>query len=366
MKVLFLNTSGSGGAFIAAKRIQNNLTSDKISIDFKTQKDYYNEACKLYKIKILLLKSIAFFQQKLYNKSYISFGNIGIIKSKKINNSDYDLIHLHWVNSSFISLNEIKKIKKPIIWTVHDQWLVNGIRHTRNEKSKFFNIEKLNQKRIKRIISKSNIHMVSPSKWLGNQIIEQYDVKVTIIPNPFKPLINHDFLKTEYKSDKKNIAFLHTNTKDFHKGFDILLKALNLLDEKDKPYLHLISNDKVDYPLITRHSFMKNDEQLRLFLYKMDMVCVPSRIDNFPNLCVEAKTYNTPVLAFKIGGIPEIIEHKKDGYLANPFDAKDLINGYRYIISESKELIQNRSNKKNIDYIRQEYLTTYNNAIKNI
>jgi glycosyltransferase involved in cell wall biosynthesis len=367
MKVLFLNTSNKGGAFIAAKRIQKVLESNNVSIDFITQKNFLDSTSKFQKrFLVICLKAISFIQQYFYSKSYISFGFLGHIKSEEINSSDYDLIHLHWVNSNFISLNEIEKITKPIIWTVHDQWLVNGVRHTREEKSKFFNLEKWNQKRIYRVINKKNVHIISPSKWLGNQIIAKHNIEVKVIPNPFEPPIIKNFVKTSNKSERVNIAFLHSNTRDFHKGFDLLLRALNLINDDDKPLLHLVSKDEIDYPYIFRESFIKNENQLGSFLKKMDFVCVPSRIDNFPNLCVESKAFKIPVLAFKIGGIPEIIEHKRNGYLAEPFDIEDLKNGYYFLLKNNKKIEQSIPNKKHVDCIRQDYLNIYNNAIKDI
>jgi glycosyltransferase involved in cell wall biosynthesis len=77
---------------------------------------------------------------------------------------------------------------------------------------------------------------------------------------------------------------------------------------------------------------LHDDIGLCLFYSAADAVVVPSRQDNLPNAGVEAQACGTPVVAFDACGLPDIVEHKKNGYLAQPFDAVDLAEGIRWVL----------------------------------
>jgi glycosyltransferase involved in cell wall biosynthesis len=62
---------------------------------------------------------------------------------------------------------------------------------------------------------------------------------------------------------------------------------------------------------------------------------IPSRQDNLPNTGLEAHACGTPVIAFKVGGLPDIVDHLKTGYLAAPFDIEDLASGVQWVLAES-------------------------------
>ena len=51
---------------------------------------------------------------------YGSLGLTGIPLAKKINDSDFEVVNLHWVQGGMLAIDEIAKIKKPVVWTLHD------------------------------------------------------------------------------------------------------------------------------------------------------------------------------------------------------------------------------------------------------
>ncbi len=80
-----------------------------------------------------------------------------------------------------------------------------------------------------------------------------------------------------------------------------------------------------------------NDMEFLNKLYSAsDIVVVPSRSESFSNITVESFASGTPVVAFKVGGIIDIIKHKKNGYLAEKFDVKYLAEGIKWCIEDEK------------------------------
>jgi len=67
-------------------------------------------------------------------------------------------------------------------------------------------------------------------------------------------------------------------------------------------------------------------------------VVVPSRQDNLPNTALEAQACGIPVVSFNIGGLTDIIAHKKTGYIAKAFDAKDLAKGIFWVLDNYKNV----------------------------
>ena len=352
-KILFLNASSNGGAFIAAKRLSSVLDKGNSSIALKT----FNDFKKKNLFKFYIIKIIVYFQQYLYKKSLISFGKIGFINQDLLNETDFDIIHLHWVNGGLISLKEIRKITKPIVWTLHDQWIVNGIRHTKLDNDKTWFLEKLNQKAIKKTISSDNIILVSPSIWLAKQVEKRYNKSCLIIPNPINTDSSTKIKLPNSNTASKRIIFLHTSKNDYHKGFDLLLEAIKHL--KFNVELLTTVKEKINLNFVRSIDYVKSEKELFQIIQSADIVAVPSRIDNYPNVCLEAKLHKKPVLAFRIGGIPEIIEHLKEGYLATPFDTTDLRKGIEFLLSKQFKYEENEKGKSMTEYIFNTYQNLY-------
>ena len=92
-----------------------------------------------------------------------------------------------------------------------------------------------------------------------------------------------------------------------------------------------------------------NDKKFLNNIYNFsDILGLPSRIDNLPNVGLEAHSCGLPIIAFDVGGIPDIVSHKKTGYLAKPFQLKDLMNGIHYILKNKKRLNKNSLQKSKI------------------
>ena len=79
-----------------------------------------------------------------------------------------------------------------------------------------------------------------------------------------------------------------------------------------------------------------NEEQMAAMYAAADVFVTPSLQDNLPNTIVEAMSCGTPCVGFNIGGIPEMIHHQQDGYVARYCDTHDLAAGIRYVLAHPK------------------------------
>ena len=147
MKILHLSTSELiGGAAIAASRLNKSLNKKSKNIESKMfviykqtdDCDVFEMGGKFQKITTSFKNVLSSKIQKLQFKDNKVLHSLSLIPSnlsKMINKSDFDIINLHWVQGEMISIEDIGRIKKPIIWTLHDAWAFSGTEHFQNFKN---------------------------------------------------------------------------------------------------------------------------------------------------------------------------------------------------------------------------------------
>ncbi|WP_135606160.1 glycosyltransferase family 4 protein [Methanococcoides sp. NM1] len=379
MKVLHLCTNDiSGGAARATYRLHTGLR--KIGIDSwivvqKKQSDnpyVIGKSSFFWRGIFFVQRQIEKLQVRIYfgrKKEIFSIGNFPnffLIRTIKIMNPD--IINLHWINGTFLSINqleELSKLNKPIVWTLHDSWAFTGGCHIPHSCKKYENKcgncpilcsgKELDLSRNiwlnkKRVFDNVNFTVVTPSNWLKGCAENSSLLKnknVIRIPNSidldvFKLLDKRKARKDLGLSDKKKYLLFGamSATTDKNKGFDLLLKSLVFLKEQPNIELLVFGNNK-DFEIkakmpVRYFGLVREQEKLNQLYSAADVTIVPSRSESFSLVSLESISCNTSVVAFKIGGIPDIIEHKKNGYLANPFDVEDLAKGIEFCLSNNK------------------------------
>jgi glycosyltransferase involved in cell wall biosynthesis len=83
---------------------------------------------------------------------------------------------------------------------------------------------------------------------------------------------------------------------------------------------------------------LRDEVTLCLAYSAADVFVAPSRQDNLPNTIMEALACGTPVVSFAVGGIPDMVEHQRNGYLADASDTDDLIRGIIWALADSQRL----------------------------
>ena len=385
MKVVIINKyENKGGAAIAAKRLFETLNIKKdidatLLVQESDSTKYQSTTSNFFKKKLnffrfslerlLVLKNIKS-KENLFFFDSASFGE-DISKNHFV--KEADIIHLHWTNFGFLSLKSIRSLfllKKPVFWTLHDMWLLTGgcfhSRTCEKYKNKCENCMFLKQNsklafksflKKEKILNNPYLKPIAISNWSKKNIENSKLItnKSVVIGNPidttfYLPL---DKKKTKKKlnldSKKLFIGFIAFNTTNKYKGGKYLVEALNILKKKnqelfDKIELIAIGRVKDDdfFPKdlnIIFSGYIGDEVLMRDYYNAMDVFTLPSLEENLPLVIQEAMSCGTPVVAFNTGGITDLINHKKDGYLADYKNSEDLANGIMHVLL-SKEISQ--------------------------
>ena len=278
---------------------------------------------------------------------------------------DADIINLHWVAGVMDWPGASLSIRgKPIVWTLHDMNPFTGGCHYAGACKKYtetcgacFQLGSNTENDLSHHVWKQkydaykslNINIVTPSRWLGkcaaeSKLFSLFPVNVVPYGFPidiFRPYPKEEVRKTlNIPESAKVILFGADSVVNERKGFRYLLEALNKLSLKNEQnniivtFGNLPQGVKITsrYPVINLGS-IADENQLAKIYSAADVFVLPSLEDNLPNTVVEAMACGVPVVGFDIGGIPDMIEHKKTGYLVTPKDTNGLIEGIDWVIS---------------------------------
>lgn len=410
MKVLIVSTHDRlGGAAIAAYRLLEALNKNgaeaKMMVFHKESNNpnVIKVGNKLMnKARFISERATIFFKNGFSKKNLfdISIANTGISIVDYPEFKEADIIHLHWINQGMLSIKGIGEILasgKKVVWTMHDMWPFTGICHhaslcnhfeaecglcpylkspNKNDLSHSTYLQK------QRAYSHGKIHFVACSNWLKRLALKStltMNHKVSSIPNPINTNTYRQKDKTSLRQlmnlpiDKKIILFVAAKVSDKRKGIDYLIEASKILAEKENNYIFLIAGSNSEnviskLALPTKNAHYVAQEEMPNMYNVADVFVTPSLQENLPNTIMESMSCGTPCIGFDIGGIPEMIDHKVNGYIAQYKDAEDLANGLRWILDEadSNQLSENAREKAEDNYsetqIAMRYLDIYNQA----
>jgi len=408
MKILIVNTSDiQGGAARATYRLHKALlvqgVDSQMLVQSKSSDDWtvVSEEKKIRKYFDKLRPVIdslptRFYKNRtktLFSPSWFGFNNI----VDKINKINPDVVHLHWICGGMIKIEDLVRIKAPIVWSLHDNWAFTGGCHIKWECEKYkerceacprLGSKKKNDlssriyKRKKKIFDKmDNLTIIGLSKWVMNASKESSlleNKKHINLPNPIDTDIFKPFDKEKSRElwnllkDKKLVLFgAMSATSDTNKGFKELSEALSKLDREDIEFVVFGNSEPKNPPKFgfkTHYLGSLADDVSLVTLYSaVDVMIVPSLQENLSNAIMESLSCGTPVVGFDVGGNGDMIEHKKTGYLAKPFDTSDLKDGIEWILNNEKydELCQNARERvlKEFDskVVAKKYIELYEN-----
>ena len=381
MKVVHVVSKDNGGAARAAIRIncalQGQGVDSKLLVLHKTLNEDYIRSIFSSKLAWNVFRVIRKVNDKIVRKYDLTGkfyrGKVGVDISKNRWVREADVIHLHWINDGMMTIKDIERLAlsgKKIVWTMHDMFSFTagcyydgecGGYETGcqicpyaegNKEAEFFIKKQFTEKLT--AYSKANISFVGCSKWMAKSAKKSPLTKgheVVAIANPidtevFKFVdINAAKLSFDINTGKKIVLFGAISAdSDPRKGFKFLQQAIELLDSQ-KYLLVVFGNNNVDIQIDDRFEAVGvgkiNTDSKLVELYSMaDVFVAPSTQENLSNAVMEALACGTPVVAFDVGGMKDMIDHKHTGYLAKAFSVEDLSKGIAWASENKGTLIK--------------------------
>lgn len=418
MRILIVSTSeANGGAAVAAHRLMEALNnngekvqmlvrdkqSDDISVislpqQWRRRWDFLWERFSIF-------RRLHFHKKNLFGLDVASSGT-DITKLACFRKAD--VIHLHWVNQGMLSLKNIQKIVdsgKPVVWTLHDAWPTTAICHV-TLGCKHFQSEcqlckylpdggsehdlawRVWQKK-KALYDKSSIYFVCCSRWLEMEAKRSgllRGQRITHIPNPIDTRIycpgNQATAREalQLPQDKMLLLFVAQRVTNELKGMSYLEEACKQIvaqhpELKEKMALVVLGGSSDENTIDTgdlevfSFDYTYNQQQIVKIYQAADAFVLPSLSENLPNTIMEAMACGLPCVGFKVGGIPEMIDHRKNGYVARYKSAEDLAAGICWTLCEADRdaLKQAALRKVHQNYSQQvvamDYIEVYNEAM---
>jgi glycosyltransferase involved in cell wall biosynthesis len=389
LNILVVNTSDIyGGASRAAYRLHKSLLAfggdSKMLVQIK-----YSDDCTVIGPSTKVKRSVAklrptfdltpvlYYRKRtktFFSPSWLPFSNI----VDQINKINPDIVHLHWICGGMMTIEDIFKINAPIVWSLHDMWAFTGGCHYDETcgayKESCGNCKVLGSNKANDLSKKvwnrknavysqlNNMTLVGLSKWITGCAQESSlfrDKRVVNLPNPINPMqfkpINMQKARELWKvpTEKRLVLFGAIRaTIDPRKGFKELGESLHLLNRHDIEFVVFGSNET---QLFQDSGFkfhflghLISDFSLSTLYSAVDVMVVTSLQENLSNTIMESLACGTPVVAFDVGGNSDLIDHLKNGYLANPFEVEDLAKGIMWVLNHENSVSLSNSARNKV------------------
>jgi glycosyltransferase involved in cell wall biosynthesis len=287
--------------------------------------------------------------------------------ARELNESDADIVQLNWI-CGLLSIEDIGRLRKPLVWRLSDMWAFSGAEHygddgpnarwkagyradNRPASHGGLDIDRWLWNRKRRAWGKP-IHIVAPSRWLADCVRQSALMRgwpVSVIPTvldirqyqPWPKALARQVLGLP--TDRRLILFGALAGGTPRKGRPLLEAALARIAQRHSDVAGVIfgQSEPVDPPRLglPLHwlGHLSDDVTLSLAYSAADVMALPSLQDNLPQTGVEAQGCGCPVVTFDTSGLPDVLEHEKTGYLAKT-DADSLAHGIEWVLGDPDRL----------------------------
>jgi len=362
MKVLHINQSDiTGGAAIAVHRLHQGLLAQ--GIDSRLLVDIVTTSSD--RVAATPPRRRLDYQIRRLTK-HLGFNDIHLTSTFEIAKHPFyqaaDILHFHNLHSgyfNYLALPSLTK-NKPAILTLHDMWGITGHCAYSFDCDRWkMGCGKCPYPDTYPPIQRDNTHLewklkhwtyshstvvavATTSHWLVEQVKQSmmgslpvHHIPYGIDTQAYQPLDTESCRSLlGIATTKKVLMFGAQNLTNPRKGGDLLLKALSSLPEslKTEIVLLIMGNggekmaESLGIPSLNL-GFVSSDRLKAIAYSAADLFLFPTRADAFGLVAQEAMACATPVVAFKVGGVPDIVRPEMTGYLAQPEDASDFSRG---------------------------------------
>ena len=381
MHILHCNTyEGGGGAAIAANRLHRGLLAAGVDSRLAVAVSAHETPQVIPlggKAVRLLLRPVVSNGERILAEAFYSrpphpacttFSLMPSLQHRRINALPRDVLHLHWVTDGFLAPWALARLRGPVIWTMHDTWPFTGGCHYPGPgcerytascgrcpelgSRRAWDLSRLHWRLKRGAVKRIRPVIISPSLAYAERAARSgllAGCRVEHIPNGIDTEIFRPLDKTQARhllnlpQDAIILLFGAMNAAGDHcKGFDLLCQALSILlaggHGNFLPVVFGASESDAGLPLPMRFLGRLHDNiTLSLAYSAADVFVCPSRQDNLPNTVLESLACGTPVAAFAVGGIPDMVEHGLSGCLARPHEPEDLARGLARLLGNKED-----------------------------
>ena len=413
MRVLIVNTSErTGGAAVAANRLMEALNNNGVKAKMLVrdkETDHltvaglpssWRQQWNFLWERFVIWLHLHFRREHLFE---VDMANAGTDITKLPEFQEADVIHLHWINQGMLSLKGIRKILtsgKPVVWTMHDIWPATAVCHYSRGCEQYQSqcdqcpllpgdsLARQVWRRKVQMLSGQRITYVCCSEWLAGEARKSAllkDQRIVSIPNAIDTRLYRPQDKQQSRqildlpTDRRIILFVSQRVTDPRKGISYFVDAVSRLvqqhpEMKDNTGVAILGGHAEEvasqlalpsYPL----GYVSNPSRIVNVYNAADVFVLPSLEDNLPNTLMEAMACGVPCVGFHVGGIPEMISHQVNGYVAKERDAADLAQGIRYVLAEadyetlSRECLHQVAQKYSQQSVASRYIEEYQNSM---
>ncbi len=377
MKILMLNTFDEiGGAARAASRLLQGVRNRGLDVRLLVQQKTGHAAdviCHAGRLRSLARRAkmaAGALPVRRYPKAPENNFSPAMLPDRlatEVAAIDPDIVHLHWMNAGFLRVETLGRLKKPLLWTLHDSWAFTGGCHVPFECTRYRqscgacpvlgskregDLSRRTWNRKTRAWRNLEVTLVAPSRWLADCARSSSlfcNARVEVIPNGldtglFRPrgrAAARQLLGLPH--DRKIILFGGIRAAaDPNKGLHLLLPALRSLGQGASDLMALgfssFDTGAIPDPGMPLHALgrIQDDERLAAVYSAADVFVVPSLQEAFCQTAAEALACGTPVVAFGASGLLDVVEHRRCGYLAKPYDSEDLARGIAWVLADEQ------------------------------
>lgn len=389
MKIVLVSTyEQKGGAAIACYRLKDALQEKGVDVKlltaYKTSDDPavispFNTGWKriknrynFYKERFTIFVKNSFSRKNLFA---VSIADSGTDISRLQVIQDADIIHLHWINQGFLSLQNIRqliKLGKPMIFTMHDMWYCTSICHHACSCDRFMSICRecpylqhpgafdlaYNVWLKKQFMRDPGVVFTCVSRWLARRAAESGLMemnRILVIPNVIDTKVFYPRNRQEARlalrisGENKILVFGAAKLNDENKGFELLKKALEESRYCKEIDLFLFGEIKRDNDFLKdmpcRFHYLgviDNPEVLAGIYSAADVTVMPSHYETFGQTLAESMACGTPTVAFNSSGQTDIIDHLENGYLVTYPFTHDFVEGIDWVLNHVDQTMREK------------------------